>query len=803
MESKSQTIKGYISKQDKVVVHIPHVFEVLPVFLEHSIFQHLSHLQGLDQVYDLIEGNKELLNQQGHASLTMVLKKNNHFLLILNEDQGLSSSTKLFETLEIKGDYYSKTVSGTVWYFNRFNNILLASTDPTTLEGGESDPWAIDDASWTQPFISFNPQLNLKSTVLKSLVSDLTQYFTYSLNITDFKIDLSGYAPDSLSTLSGLIGHQQPVDFELEKQIINDALTLSSIYFGDEDEFLKIHPELSFPEGSFADFSLTEIGFHLAPKTYGKVWVAQSKNLEGLKTQLGDPTSLKSHGFRVQEFKQQGSFTEAFGQHFKGQLPKLGVYTNEVLVMANTAKEIDFYLDRYLKNDVWAFSIEKMKWIEQELIPSNYLQIYQVSYLKSLCLDQPEVLKYLQDNQSVINRIPTLILQQSTEPKGEFSVLSFNLSDADPSLAEVEVPTSDQEIPIDGKRIATYPNPIESKAFPVKNHLDQSMQFILVDQMNQMSLISQEGQQLWDFELDGKLQSKIYEIDVFKNNKIQYLFATNKKLYCIDRLGRMVENFPIVLDGNREIQSFNLIDYDYSRNYRLALTSGNEVWLYGLDAKPLEGWDPLRFKTKVIGALSHVRIQSRDYMIVAEQSGQINVLQRKGDPYPDFEIQLGDVPVADAFFVNKKEELAESNLSFLTQKGEVHKFSFNGISLSQEKLQGNQAFDTVFVQPQPNCYRYFGLKDQTLHVFDDYLVGKFTSDQFIGVTHVQAYDLGNLDVYAIFHQNGMTLIDQFQKVIVEDLPTAKEITLHYSSAQKRGYFYYSVGDELKKNVFRF
>lgn len=803
VEPKSQTIKGYIAKQDKVVAHIPHVFEALPQFLENSIFQHISHLQGLDQMYELIAENKSLLSQQGHASLTIVLKKSNHFLLILNEDQGVSSSSKLLESLEMKDDYYAQTVSGTVWYFNRFNHILLASTDPNALEGDESDPWLIDDANWIQPFISFNPKMNLNSTLLKSLVSDLTQYFTYSLHVSDFKINLSGYAPDSLSTLPSLIGHQQPVDFESEKVIINDAITVSTIQFGDEAEFLKVHPELSFPEGSFTDFSLTDLGFNLPSKGFGNVWVAKSKNLEGLKTQLGEATASKSHGFQVHRFKQKYSFTDAFGQHFKGQLPKLGVCTQEVLVMANTQDEINFYLDRYLKNDIWAFSLEKMKWVEQELIPSNYLQVYEVSHLKNLFKDHPNVQQYLDDNQSVIDKIPRLILQQSTETQGEFSVVSFNLRDNDLSREDAELPTTVEHIPLDGKVIFTYSNPIQSKAFPVKNHADQSMQFIVIDRMNHISLTSESGQQIWGFELEGKLKSKIFEIDVFKNNKIQYIFATDKKLYCVDRLGRMVENFPIVLPDNRMIESFNLIDYDHSRNYRLALTSKNEVWLYGTDAKPLEGWNPLKFESRVIGSLNHVRIQSKDHMIVAEQSGQINILQRKGVPYPEFKIQLGGVPVANAFYANKKDELAQSNISFLNQKGEVHKFSFRGGSLSQEKLLGSGSYDSLFVQAIGSRYRYFTLQNGLIQVFDDYLVRKFTSDQFIGVTNIQAYDLGNVDVYAIFHKNGMTLIDQSNKVIFENLPTQQEITLYYSSSQKKGYFYFSVGKELKKNVFEF
>jgi hypothetical protein len=67
-------------------------------------------------------------------------------------------------------------------------------------------------------------------------------------------------------------------------------------------------------------------------------------------------------------------------------------------------------------------------------------------------------------------------------------------------------------------------------------------------------------------------------LDYFKNGKLQYIVTTPSYIYLIDRLGRDVEGFPKKKNLNARFSE--VVDYDKSRNYRVAIASGDKDIFY-------------------------------------------------------------------------------------------------------------------------------------------------------------------------------------------------------------------------------
>ena len=117
---------------------------------------------------------------------------------------------------------------------------------------------------------------------------------------------------------------------------------------------------------------------------------------------------------------------------------------------------------------------------------------------------------------------------------------------------------------------------------------------------------------------------------MYKNQKLQYLFATKNKVYCIDRKGNDVENYPYsVKHGEGEINTLSVIDYDGSKNYRVLVSkTDGTVVLYDITGADLEGWNPKKFDTKLSQPGKHVRVRGKDFILIAEAK-QITCIDTK------------------------------------------------------------------------------------------------------------------------------------------------------------------------------
>lgn len=235
---------------------------------------------------------------------------------------------------------------------------------------------------------------------------------------------------------------------------------------------------------------------------------------------------------------------------------------------------------------------------------------------------------------------------------------------------------------------STIDHSLQTPPFIVKNHVDKSREILAQDVNNQLYLINNQGKTLWKKPLRTTIISDIQQIDLFKNNKLQYLFATPSAIHAIDRNGNMVSGFPLRLPDTVHIHTLAAFDYDNSHDYRfLASDRRGDLYLYSRDGKLLDGWNPLSlpYGYGLSSAASHMRIQGKDYIIIPQANGIIQVLNRKGKPYNGFPFLIND-RIHNPLFIEAGINVQETAISALTDNGEITTFNLAGEILSQRQL---------------------------------------------------------------------------------------------------------------------
>lgn len=177
---------------------------------------------------------------------------------------------------------------------------------------------------------------------------------------------------------------------------------------------------------------------------------------------------------------------------------------------------------------------------------------------------------------------------------------------------------------------AALPAPLAMPPVLVKDYLSKTLQLFVQDKDDRLSLISCTGKVLWQRTLDGPVIGGVHQVDRYRNGKLQLLFNTARKVYLIDRLGRDVEGFPVELAAPAQVP-LAAFDYEGNKDYRILLPLANRRILnLGPDGRPVQGWEAEPLPAAAMGAVEHLRLKGKDYLVVPRTDGGISVLDRRG-----------------------------------------------------------------------------------------------------------------------------------------------------------------------------
>ena len=163
----------------------------------------------------------------------------------------------------------------------------------------------------------------------------------------------------------------------------------------------------------------------------------------------------------------------------------------------------------------------------------------------------------------------------------------------------------------------------------VKNHRTKGMDVVVQDTNHRVYLISNTGRILWNKELRSPILGKVSQVDLYRNGRLQLAFTTTDRFYVLDRNGNDVGSFPLHL-GNGVTQALAVFDYENNRNYRFVVTLGNEVTMFDKEGKQVKGFKFNGASSPILYPPKHIRLGSKDYILIAENTGKLHVLSRTG-----------------------------------------------------------------------------------------------------------------------------------------------------------------------------
>lgn len=488
-----------------------------------------------------------------------------------------------------------------------------------------------------------------------------------------------------------------------------------------------------------------------------------------------------------------------FGEYFSGFEETYYAVIGDYIVVAETEQPIKSLINDLENDEVWSRSLEKNYLVERYFADANFG--YYVDLSRSMTWLESNLSaegnKALQQYKPFFKQIGMLSLQVSNESEQLFTNVTTVFEGAIPKDKKSPINQTNTEEPV----VAKVSNgnvlfelfldaPIIDKPTVVLNHVDKTREVLLLDSNFKLSLVAYNGELLWSYSLDGPIISEIEQVDVYKNQKLQYLFATKNKVYCIDRKGHDVENYPYaVKHGEGDLNTLSVIDYDGSKNYRVLVSkTDGTVVLYDIAGADLEGWNPKKFDTKLSQPGKHVRVRGKDFILIAEQN-KLHALTRRGDEYSGFPITTGHV--TSDWFVSVGPSLRKSTISIVVDSQDVQVYNFNG---KAEKLI---SFKTLAEQPKTQLAKSTGDEQKVylIHAFDK--VWQVLNDAKKELLTVELpYDDLELQYYPIAGKEVFVLVSkEADKVLLynkkgrliggEALDGAHKIALLYSSSTNK------------------
>lgn len=176
----------------------------------------------------------------------------------------------------------------------------------------------------------------------------------------------------------------------------------------------------------------------------------------------------------------------------------------------------------------------------------------------------------------------------------------------------------------------TLRSPIARAPMLMNDHVTGARYILVQDTDHRLHAVGSTGKLMWTRELDGPVLGDPFQVDRFKNGKLQVVLSTAAHVHMIDRNGKDVEGWPVAVKDkcSGPVAAF---DYEGNKDYRfLVPTEEGAVLNLMPDGKPVQGWAPARMATYADQAARHLRVKNNDFVFVADHSGELLLLDRKG-----------------------------------------------------------------------------------------------------------------------------------------------------------------------------
>ncbi len=506
--------------------------------------------------------------------------------------------------------------------------------------------------------------------------------------------------------------------------------------------------------------------------------------------------SIKNHVFSFNDKKIYQSNKKFLKNKIKIEDDFFFTNIDNYIIISGSLTNINEYLKKIDSQEIWTKSIFYNNLLSNLNNQSNVDLFVNIPKTLIYFLSKVEY-EFKSNIIDIFKDFDFLSLQITKLDDNFYTSLVLNKSK---SSNEASIKTSnfieDNHIEIDKK--------INTKPYLIKSHLDNSTEIIFQDNSNYVYQISSNFEKIWMDSIPSKIKSKIYEIDYYKNNKKQIIFSTINMIHSYDRNGNKLIEYPISNPSNNEIDYFNIIDYNNSKNYRLILSDikGN-IFLKDKTGKNLNGWNPLKF-SPLSEPPFHIRILNKDYIIVTEKKGVLNVLNRKGKNYPGFPLNF-DTNIDSNIFIEQKSTPKKSLITVLLANGKIIKVNMNGVITEETQLYRpsvNSKFH-LLIDPTKKNYKIVVSDESSVYVIEENEIQfKYDLLETKSLSYQYYYFGGNNEMLSILNKSKKNIsifnlkTNSISKI---NIPSDQLISILYSEYRKEFDIYSILNNKLLKN----
>ncbi|MCH8317821.1 MAG: SpoIIE family protein phosphatase [Bacteroidetes bacterium] len=329
------------------------------------------------------------------------------------------------------------------------------------------------------------------------------------------------------------------------------------------------------------------------------IMLANATRLKGTKGKT-DYDSYRGINIRLLNIKEFPY--KIFGNPFIGFERCFFAPIHDYIVLANSQQAIETLIKDIEEENTWGKNIQQNLFLDESISEANLTLIINIPKINSGSgkSDKAKWMGFdhfalqfanIEPKTSIISEQENTISETRDYKFYTSLVLKYQKGGSHPAFP-TELPG--EKYP--GMNVVVKTNveldfPAITKPYVVKNHYDNSLEIFVQDSHNQIYLLSKSGKILWKKSLGEPIVSDVFQVDLYKNAKLQYLFATPGKIYAFDRKGNIVKNYPTQLVEKG--LSLQVIDYDNSKNYRFLVSDDNgNIYMYNKEGLNLQGWNP-------------------------------------------------------------------------------------------------------------------------------------------------------------------------------------------------------------------
>lgn len=416
-----------------------------------------------------------------------------------------------------------------------------------------------------------------------------------------------------------------------------------------------------------------------------------------ISSNTGVKTAVNSGNYKLREIRYSGLIPQLFGKPYSVFQKTWFTFIDNYVVFANSSKGLKQVISNYESGRTLDLN-EKFKLFTDNIAASSNVFMYMspshISGILSKYLDSKTYSKINAHN-AVLSDFSGLSFQYTA--RDSIFYTNFYLKNNKTVMKEN----------LDHWRVE-LDYEIVGQPYLVKDHSNNTYNVIAFDQESNIYLISADGQVQWKKKLDNIPESGIYQLDYFKNGKVQYMFNTRDFIYLLDKNGNKVGNYPKKINPS-STNGVSVFDYDKNKTYRVLIAQADKrVYNYSGEGKKVEGWAKPISENIVTEPIVHLAANGLDYILITDISNNLKIVNRRGDQ----RVKLSKKPDKarnSTYYVNKTNSKGiilttdkYGRLTYISNTGQIQHTEFGEYSADHyflyEDFTGNGAEDFIYLE---------------------------------------------------------------------------------------------------------